>query len=737
MHAITQRISLSSLLLAAAACALCLLLILAGAERATPPAAQESAYPTEILPDAALALNGPPTGAFTSAERAAKPPRLDATLAEVALTSRSRWEVSRRLARALAAQGDLRLAGERVQIQLTVAETAEAEVGQAVERLGGAVTGSVGGPAPAARLLQVWLPIDALADIAEHPAVYYLRRPAGLELFAEAVEGIYSEALAEMNVAAWRESGRTGRNVRVGVIDGGFSGYRALLGKELPAQVTVANFVDVESLEAVDGSTRHGAAVAEIVHDIAPDADLLLAKIDTNVDLHEAVDWLIGQKADVLVTSIGWYNLAPGDGTGQFAQLVQRAKEAGILWVTAAGNDRETHWGGLFADPDNDRYHNFALTQEVNFFGPGDGSTYLIPAGLTVNIHVRWDDWLDVRSDYDLYLVRWTGSAWQTVASSSNPQSGQPGQTPTETIRFVTDGPAAPYGFLIYQHSGTPTQPINFEIFAPRFLRPGLTVASRSLPNLADAPDALTVAAVNVYSPYDHQPYSSEGPTNGPGGAATGGQPKPDLAAYANVATASYGILAPFGGTSAAAPHAAGAAALVKQAYPQAGPAQLRAFLEERAVDVGSAGQDAQTGQGRLHLGAPPASLVNSSMAVQSDRVSPGETVTYTIRLVNSGGITATASLRNPIPTGLALAGEPTQDGAGSLSVADGALAWDGIIAPGVTVAIAYPARLLPPVPGAPVRVLNGATITDDEGRRYSLSVSLNPLKLYLPAIDR
>lgn len=723
----------SSILLWATTCALLLTAGVAVASTAFTPNGQDAPNPTERLPLSALELSAPPLGIPATANRAAKTPRLDATLAEVAFIAQSRRAVGQRLAESLARQGNLRLVDGRVQVQLTIAADARKIVTAAVEQAGGTVTGGMADGAT--HLLQAWLPLERLTTITALSDVLYVRRPMPLSPFDETPNGTVTEAMATMNAAAWQSSGRTGQGVRVGVIDGGFSGYQTLLGNELPAQVDVANFVDEESADAVDGTTRHGAAVAEIVHDIAPDARLSLAKIDTNVDLSEAVAWLIGQKVAVIVTSIGWYNLSPGDGTGAFADLVQTAADAGILWVTAAGNDRERHWGGLYTDPDNDGYHNFSQTQEVNFFGPGDGSTYLISSGQAVNIHVRWDDWLNVRSDYDLYLLRWTGSAWETVASSSNPQSGQSGQTPTETIHFVTDGPPAAYGFILSQHRGSPTQPINFEIFTPRFLRPSLTVASRSLPNLADAPAALTVAAVSIFSPYDHQSYSSEGPTNGPGGGASGGQVKPDLAAYTNVSTASYGVLNPFSGTSAAAPHAAGAAALVKAAYPQASPADLRAFLEGRALDVGTAGRDAQTGAGRLWLGTPPVNLAGSSMGVDAPDVSAGQPVTYTLRLRNAGGITATVSLENPLPATLRLIGLPQASDGSPVLVTGDLLQWDGAIGPGGSVVLDYSARLLAPLGGGVVRVVNGARITDDEARIYGISVSINPLQVYLPVV--
>ena len=61
-----------------------------------------------------------------------------------------------------------------------------------------------------------------------------------------------------------------------------------------------------------------------------------------------------------------------------------------------------------------------------------------------------------------------------------------------------------------------------------------------------------------------------------------------------------------FAGTSAAAPHVAGAAVLVKQAYPNYTPDQLQQFLEDNADDLGTVGKDNVYGAGLVHLPAPP-----------------------------------------------------------------------------------------------------------------------------------
>jgi hypothetical protein len=126
------------------------------------------------------------------------------------------------------------------------------------------------------------------------------------------------------------------------------------------------------------------------------------------------------------------------------------------------------------------------------------------------------------------------------------------------------------------------------------------------------AVNSFTVAAVDPASPYTLKPYSSAGPTNGPGGSLTGGRISPDIAGYADVSCHAYGPRdlannkTGFGGTSAACPHTAGAAALVWGAYPNYTNTQVRQYLETNAVEMGTAGKDNDYGHGRLKLGTPP-----------------------------------------------------------------------------------------------------------------------------------
>ncbi len=72
---------------------------------------------------------------------------------------------------------------------------------------------------------------------------------------------------------------------------------------------------------------------------------------------------------------------------------------------------------------------------------------------------------------------------------------------------------------------------------------------------------------------------------------------KPDIAA-ADGAVAKTPTFSPFFGTSAAAPHAAAIAALVKSARPDYTNAQILAAMKATALDIRAAGVDRDAGSG-------------------------------------------------------------------------------------------------------------------------------------------
>jgi pSer/pThr/pTyr-binding forkhead associated (FHA) protein len=121
-------------------------------------------------------------------------------------------------------------------------------------------------------------------------------------------------------------------------------------------------------------------------------------------------------------------------------------------------------------------------------------------------------------------------------------------------------------------------------------------VPDHSLNTPADARGAVTVGATE-YRDDSIATYSSRGPT-------TDGRLKPDISAPAGVSGATYGS-SMFDGTSAAAPHVAGAAALVWSAFPELDRNGVATYLTSQALDLGPSGPDNDYGHGRLQL--PPA----------------------------------------------------------------------------------------------------------------------------------
>jgi subtilisin family serine protease len=333
----------------------------------------------------------------------------------------------------------------------------------------------------------------------------------------------------------------------------------------------------------------HGTACAEIVHDMAPNAELFLVNFSTSLEMLEAVDWIIDQGVQIISASFG-SNANPMDGTGLACEGVKKAYDRGVAWINAAGNEAEKHWAGTFSDPDGNGDHNFSDSDELLQFR--------VPAYSSFKVIMRWNDWgtwdgndySGSSQDYDLWLYIYSGGRYRLVAKSDNYQSGS--QWPIEYI---------PYGY--YAYSATTwaiaikkfdaTRAVKFDCFIDPVYAPlEYNVPAGSLSSPGDSPFAITVGAVD-WSDDSYHSYSSQGPT-------ADGRIKPDLCAPSAVSTVSYSG-EPFYGTSSACPHVAGAFALLKCLTPYSLD-QIKDIIDARAIDLGASGKDNKFGLGRLSL---------------------------------------------------------------------------------------------------------------------------------------
>ncbi len=511
-------------------------------------------------------------------------------------------------ARKFAHQAGLRTEAEGVQVHVVAASGSEEELAQWL------ASQSCAQLLRAENLLQCFATAPLLRALAQREDVlavrvpsYYRPAPWETHLRVRALVGsLTTEALAAMNATAWHSAGFQGQGVKVGIIDGGFMGYQSLLGSDLPP---VDRFIIWPQGMANMGNSEHGTMCAEIVYDIVPQATMYVAAVATDVDIVNAIQWMQSQGVKVITMSLGWLSWGPGDGTGTLAAAINGFVNSGGFWANAAGNSRLAHWQGSWVDNDGDGWLEFDGTgREVNYVTDGAGNCVNIPAQTRISASLVWNQWNAPQTDLDFYIVKWNTSTWQweVLGKSDDAQTGQPGQRPVEENFDVaiTDEEAC-YGFAIKLYSG----PSNVQLeFFNRFDGNPLVVNVQegSLVPPADASGAVATAALHVQT-FALEPYSSKGPTNGPGGALTGGSVKPDLSGYANVSCNAYGANQ-CSGTSAASPHVGGAAALVLSGYPSFTGAQVRSYLETNAQDMGPSGKDNDYGFGRLRLGTPPAS---------------------------------------------------------------------------------------------------------------------------------
>jgi hypothetical protein len=437
------------------------------------------------------------------------------------------------------------------------------------------------------------VPLGVLRRLAEEtPGVERVRLPRKPLLYNSTI----SEGVAATQAGLWHAAGYTGAGVKIGVIDGGFIGLAARkAADEIPASAIERD----ETGTGMETDTEHGCGVAETVYDMAPAAELHLIHIES------AKDYCIANGIQVVNHSMGWYAANFFDGVAYASvsphpvAIANDAIANGVLWVNAAGNDQQRHALLSWHDADADNWMDWtAAGAEINQIGS-------LAVGAVVVAHLTWNAWPTTDQDFDLYLLRWTGSAWTIVAWSENWQTGT--QPPTEAIG-VAVGTAGFYGLAVAKYSASTSPTFILRSWHQNLQFKGYdqtAAVAGSIGCPADAAGVVAAGAINQanYTTGPLESFSSLGPNNG---AYTGNPTvtKPDLCGPDGTTNATYS--GGFYGTSASSPHVAGAAALVRHAYPTYGPADIKLFLEGRTVDMGSAGKDSSFGAGRMDLSPAP-----------------------------------------------------------------------------------------------------------------------------------
>lgn len=185
----------------------------------------------------------------------------------------------------------------------------------------GDIGGTVINSFPASGVMRGRVPLDRVAELGEVPDVSHVMPAARPQIFALNVsEGDVAHG-ADLARSIF---GATGAGIRVGVLSDGVD--------EL---VTVQATGDLPAVNVVSGQAgfgTEGTAMLEIVHDLAPDAELWFATARGGpAQMAANIRALRDAGADVIVDDILYFGEPPFQD-GEIAQAVEDVSASGVLY---------------------------------------------------------------------------------------------------------------------------------------------------------------------------------------------------------------------------------------------------------------------------------------------------------------------------------------------------------------------------------------------------------------------
>ncbi|MGK2937456.1 MAG: S8 family serine peptidase [Solirubrobacteraceae bacterium] len=481
--------------------------------------------------------------------------------------------------------------GERVLVDVVVSGDLEA-VAERLRAAGMEIRAKQ--PGPPAAVVAGYVPVDRLEALPVVPGVRGVQPVVG---GGSDVGARLSQGDAAHRGPQARTLGVSGAGVKVGVVSDSINQVGTKLAGsqatgDLPANVQVLS-------DDTTGPVDEGRAMAEIVYDTAPGVTQMVFASGTATGAAgkaSGIDALVASGVKIIADDT-FYLSEPFFQDGQVSQAVDRARDAGVLYLASAGNRARQSYESTPRFPAGDGvFHDFVPTA-----GSDDVQTVAgVPNNGFIQIALQWDEpWGQAARNIDALLVRDDGTALPGAAPLGGTDNNTTGaKRPAEIVTWTnTSGGTVSVGLKIRRTAGSgapaPLTTIkyiargNFGTFA---IGEFATNSDTINPDAASARGSLAVAAVRFNEPglNDPESFSSRGLKTRLFDAAGTRLPaplvlqKPELAAADGVATTVPGFN-PFNGTSAAVPSAAGLAALAWSANPALPASAIRAVLTNPA----------------------------------------------------------------------------------------------------------------------------------------------------------
>lgn len=458
-------------------------------------------------------------------------------------------------------------------------------------------------------VIQAWVPHHQMMALAEIEGVRHIGLPdyAVSRRGTATTQGDEILQARDLRTALGVADTEVAKGIKVGVIAQGAENYAAAQGtNDLSGAVSFSkNTADENRI----GSGDEGTAMMEIIYDIAPAVELKFCGAQTSVDMIACIQDL-AKDSDIIVDDLGFYR-EPYFEDGMVAKAAANTLNGeGIIFVSAAGNDAMSHYQADFKV--------FKDTQ-LHAFGEQDYMPIIINRG-GGKVVLQWAERFgssNQRYRLRAHRVRESVEGELIIAEATRRGKFVAAGDPINELRLKCQLESGCNYRLSIERLGEPQHELelfvvngiisnnDFTETEGRSDKP-LAVPADSIFGHPAVDGVLAVGAINASNngQDDIRRFSSRGPSSiffNRNGAAEF-RAKPDITGIDGVTVSGAGGFdMEFSGTSAAAPHIAGIAAVLLGASAGVSGNQVIAALRSTAVELGEPGHDPQFGAGRAH----------------------------------------------------------------------------------------------------------------------------------------